>query len=91
MIEKKKISTIISERKTLVSCCKQKESNVKLEAKKGFVLIKKDIWTAKKKFVQWILKNILENETLQGKARFIMDSLYKVEFLKGIIILVAGI
>ena len=38
--------------------------------------------------LQWILQNILENQTFQRKAKFIMVDFYEMDFMKGIIILV---
>ena len=38
---------------------------------------------------QWILQNILENQTFQRIAKFIMKVyFYEMEFMKGIVILV---
>ena len=38
--------------------------------------------------LQWILQNILENQTFQRTAKFIMTDFYEMEFMKGILILV---
>ena len=38
--------------------------------------------------LQWILQNILENQTFQIIAKFIMAHFYERDFMKGIVILV---
>ena len=38
--------------------------------------------------LQWILQNILENQTFQRTAKFIMTDFYEMDFMKGIVILV---
>ena len=37
---------------------------------------------------QWILQNILENQTFQRRAKFIMADSYEMDFMKSIVILV---
>ena len=39
----------------------------------------------KNKFVQWILQNILENQTFQRTTKLIMADFYESEFMKGIL------
>ena len=39
----------------------------------------------KSTLLQWILQNILENQTFQRKAKFIMGDFYKMDFMKGIV------
>ena len=41
-----------------------------------------------KTLLQWILQNILENQTFQRIAKFIMTDFNKMEFMKGIVVLV---
>ena len=38
--------------------------------------------------LQWILQNILENQTFQRIAKFIMADFYKMGFIKGSVVLV---
>ena len=38
--------------------------------------------------LQWILQNILENQTFQRLAKFIMTDFYEMDYMKGILILV---
>ena len=38
--------------------------------------------------LQWILQNILENQTFHRIAKFIMADLYKMDFMKGTVILI---
>ena len=40
------------------------------------------------KLLQWILQNILENQTFQRKAEFIIGDFYEMDFTKAIVILV---
>ena len=42
----------------------------------------------KSAFFQWILQNILENQTFQWIAKFIMVDSYEMDFMKGIAVLV---
>ena len=42
----------------------------------------------KSAFFQWILQNILENQTFQWIAKFIMVDSYDMDFMKGIAVLV---
>ena len=39
----------------------------------------------KNKFLQWILQNILENQTFQRTAKLIIADLYESELMKGIL------
>ena len=44
--------------------------------------LKKDSSKVKKILLQWILQNILENQTFQRIAKCIMFDSYKMEFMK---------
>ena len=48
----------------------------------------KDTSKVKNTLLQWILQNILENQTFQRIANLIMVDFYKIDFIKGIFILV---
>ena len=48
----------------------------------------KDISKVENTLVQWISQNILENQTFQRTAKFIMADFYEMDFMKGIAILV---
>ena len=48
----------------------------------------KDTSKLKNALLQWILQNILENQTFQRIAKFIMVDSYEMDFIKGIVILV---
>ena len=78
VIETAKITTVLifeSKNKLVIQSIEIKRSE------KCYVLIfKKDIWKKKKTLLQWILPNILENQTFQETAKFIE--------MKGIVILV---
>ena len=50
--------------------------------------LEKDISKVESTLLQWILKNILENQTFQRIAKFIMADFYEINFMKGIVILV---
>ena len=47
----------------------------------------KNISMVKNTLFRWILVNILENQTLQRIAKFIMADFYEIDFMKGIVIL----
>ena len=51
---------------------------------------KKDISKVKSKvfLLKWILENISENQTFQRTEKFTIVNFYKVDFMKGIVILV---
>ena len=49
---------------------------------------KKDSSKVKNTLHQWILQNVLENQTIQRIAKFIMVDSYKMVFMKGNAILV---
>ena len=49
---------------------------------------KKNASKVKNTLLQWILKNILENLMFQRTARFIMVDSCKINFMKGIVIVV---
>ena len=49
---------------------------------------KNDISKVKNTLLQWILQNILENQTFQRITKFIMVNPYKMDFMKGNVILV---
>ena len=51
-------------------------------------LLEKDRSKVENKFFQRILQNILENQMFQRMAKFIMVDFYKMDFMKGIVILV---
>ena len=48
----------------------------------------KDTSKLKNALLQWILQNILENQTFQRIAKFILVDSYEMDFIKGIVILV---
>ena len=48
----------------------------------------KDISKAENTLVQWNSQNILENQTFQRTAKFIMADFYEMDFMKGIATLV---
>ena len=43
---------------------------------------KKDTSKLKKTLLQWILQNILENETFQRTTKFIMVHFYEIDYMK---------
>ena len=51
---------------------------------------KKDISKVKSKvfLLKWILENISENQTFQRTEKFTIVNFYKMDFMKGIVILV---
>ena len=49
---------------------------------------KKDSSKVKNRLLQWIFQNILENQTFQRIAKFIMVDSYEIDFMKGNVILV---
>ena len=51
-------------------------------------LLEKDRSKVENKFLRRILQNILENQMFQRMAKFIMVDFYKMDFMKGIVILV---
>ena len=48
--------------------------------------LEKDISKVENTLLQWILQNILENQTFQRIAKFIMADFYEMDFMKGIVI-----
>ena len=50
--------------------------------------LKKDISKVKNTMLQWILQNILEDQTFQRIAKFMMTDSYEMDFMIGIAILV---
>ena len=50
--------------------------------------LEKDISKVENTLLQWILQNILENQTFHRIAKFIMADLYKMDFMKGTVILI---
>ena len=60
----------------------------KEEAKNVMFWLWKYISKVENTLFQWILQNILENQTFQRIAKFIMTDFYEMEFMKGILILV---
>ena len=50
--------------------------------------LKKDVSQKKNTLLQWILQNILENQTFQRIAKFIMADFNEMNFMERIIILV---
>ena len=63
---------------------KEEAQNVMFWSKKDT----KDTSKLKNALLQWILQNILENQTFQRIAKFIMVDSYEMDFIKGIVILV---
>ena len=60
----------------------------KEEAKNVMFWLEKDISKVENTLLQWILQNILENQTFQRIAKFIMTDFYEMDFMKGIVTLV---
>ena len=60
---------------------------IKEETKNVTLWLKKDISKVKSTLLQWILKNILENQTFQRIAKFIMADFYEMDFMKGFVVL----
>ena len=58
------------------------------EAKNIVFWSKKDTSKVKNTLLQWILQNILESQTFQRIAKFIMIDSYEMDFMEGIVILV---
>ena len=54
------------------------------EEAKNFVLIKKRHIKGEKQITPMILQNILENQTFQRIAKFIMVGFHEMDFMKGI-------
>ena len=52
-------------------------------------MIKKDKSKFKNILLQWILLNILGNQTFQKKAMLIMVDSYELDFMKGNVILIS--
>ena len=50
--------------------------------------LERDISKVENTLLQWILENVLENQTFQRIAKFIMADFYEMDFMKGIVILV---
>ena len=50
--------------------------------------LKKDISKVKNTMLQWILQNILEDQTFQRIAKFMMTDSYEMDFMIGIVTLV---
>ena len=50
--------------------------------------LERDISKVENTLLQWILENVLENQTFQRIAKFIMADFYEMDFTKGIVILV---
>ena len=46
--------------------------------------LEKEISRAENTLLQWTLQNILENQTFQRMAKFIMADFYEMDFMKGI-------
>ena len=49
--------------------------------------LEKEISKVENTLLQWILQNILENQTFQRMAKFIMADFYEMDFMKGIFFL----
>ena len=50
--------------------------------------LERDISKVENTLFQWILENVLENQTFQRIAKFIMADFYEMDFMKGIVLLV---
>ena len=50
--------------------------------------LKKDISKVKNTMLQWILQNVLEDQTFQRIAKFMMTDSYEMDFMIGIVTLV---
>ena len=50
--------------------------------------LRKDMSMVENTLLQWTLQNILENQTCQRMAKFVMADFYGMDFMKGIVILV---
>ena len=57
---------------------------MKEEAKNVMFWLKKDTSKVKNTLLQWILQNILENQTFQRKAKFTMVDFYEMDFMKDV-------
>ena len=60
----------------------------KEEAKNVMFWLEEDIPKVENTLFQWILQDILENQTFQRLGKFIMVDLYEMDFMKGIVKLV---
>ena len=49
--------------------------------------LKKDTSKMKNTLPRWILQNVLQNQTFQRIAKFIIANFYEIDFMKGSIIL----
>ena len=85
MIEAVKTATILMESKKKVGLLKFRN---KEEVKNIMFWLEKDVSKLKNTLLQWILQNILENQTFQRIAKFTMADFYETVFMKGIVILV---
>ena len=85
MIEAVKTATILMKPKKKVGRLKYRN---KEEVKNIMFWLEKDISKLKNTLLQWILQNILENQTFQRIAKFTMADFYETVFMKGIVILV---
>ena len=50
--------------------------------------LEKDISKVENTLLEWVLQNTLENQMFQRIEEFIMADFYKMDFMKGIVILV---
>ena len=85
VIEAEKIRIILIFENKTVSRSKHCSNRIR---KKCYVLIKKDTSVVKNTLLQWILQSILENQTFQRIAKFIVVDSYEMNFMNGIAILV---
>ena len=85
MIEAVKTATILMESKKKVGLLKFRN---KEEVKNIMFWLEKDVSKLKNTLLQWILQNILENQTFQRIAKFTMADFYETVFMKSIVILV---
>ena len=85
MIEAVKTATILMKSKKKVGLLKFRN---KEEVKNIMFWLEKDVSKLKNTLLQWILQNILENQTFQRIAKFTMADFYETVFMKSIVILV---
>ena len=69
-------------------CARDRSIEIKEQERNAVFLLEKDRSKVENKFLQRILQNILENQMFQRMAKFIMVDFYKMDFVKGIVILV---
>ena len=69
-------------------CARDRSIEIKEQERNAVFLLEKDRSKVENKFLQRILQKIFENQMFQRMAKFIMVDFYKMDFVKGIVILV---